>query len=338
MDKLKVTATGLDELNSWFLRRGAPFFANPLNKLFNKSLSTSTVPSQWKAALIRPLAKVKTPESCSDFRPISITPVLSRLMEKMVVRDFIYPAILSPSPKLSLADQFAFRPSGSTTAALIYLLEKITHLLETNPHVFVYAFDFSKAFDTVKHSTLFEKFAELPLPAHIHNWLADFFSNRLHCTNLSGLISHLNEITASIIQGSGLDPASYYVNASDMHPFKIFNSMGKFADDTYLIVAGKHASTRIAEIENVQNWATANNLRLNHSKSAEIIFTRPRLNQIVKNSLPHPVLGILRGSSIEILGVKISVNLSVSDHVRATIGSCAHAVALRSENAASSWT
>ena len=132
------------------------------------SLSTSTVPSQWKAALIRSLAKVKTPESCSDFRPISITPVLSRVMEKMVVRDFIYPAMLSPSPKLSFSDQFAFRPSGSTTAVLIYLLEKITHLLETNMHVFVYAFDFSKAFDTVKHSTLFEKFAGTT-PASTHS-------------------------------------------------------------------------------------------------------------------------------------------------------------------------
>ena len=48
--------------------------------------------------------------------------------------------------------------------------------------------------------------------------------------------------------------------------------MGKFADDTYLIVAGKNAATRIAEIENVQNWATANNLILNHSKSGEIIL------------------------------------------------------------------
>ena len=143
---------------------------------------------------------------------------------------------------------------------------------------------------------------------------------------MSLFLSKLKEITASIIQGSGLGPASYSVNASDLHPVNILNSMGKFADDTYLIVAGKNAATRIAEIENVQNWATANNLLLNHSKSAEIIFTRPRLNQIVKNSLPHPVLGIPRVSSIKLLGVTISENLSVSDHVRATIGSCAQSL------------
>ena len=103
--------------------------------------------------------------------------------------------------------------------------------------------------------------------------------------------------------------------------------MGKFADDTYLIVAGKNAATRIAEIENVQIWVTANNLRLNHSKSAEIILIRPKLHQIVKkNSLPHPVLRIPRVSSIKILGVTINENLSVSDHVRATIGSCAQSL------------
>ena len=52
----------------------------------------------------------------TDFRPVSVTPVLARLMEKVVVRELIYPALLSPPPDLTFADQFAFQPSGSTTA------------------------------------------------------------------------------------------------------------------------------------------------------------------------------------------------------------------------------
>ena len=326
LDTLKITATGLDKLPAWYLRVWAAAFAQPISKLFNISLCTSEVPKQWKTALIRPLPKIKIPESCSDFRPISITPVLSRVLEKIVTREYIYPAILEPCPGLSFSDQFAFRPSGSTTAALIFLLQKITHLLETNTHVFVYAFDFSKAFDTVKHSTLFEKFIELSLPPHIHNWLVDFFSNRLHCTSLDGVISTLKEITASIIQGSGLGPVAYSVNASDLHPINIFNSLCKFADDTYLIVAGRHASTRVAEIEHVQKWAAANNLCLNHSKSAEIIFIKSRLNTNIQFSSPQPILGIPRVNSIKILGVTISDKLSISDHIRTVIGKCAQSL------------
>ena len=83
-------------------------------------------------------------------------PVLSRVLGKIVVLEYIYSAILRPYQKLSFSYQFAFRPSGSTTAAIIFILQKITwnelllekKLLGTNTHVVVYAFDFSKALDT----------------------------------------------------------------------------------------------------------------------------------------------------------------------------------------------
>jgi len=71
-----------------------------------------------------------------------------------VVRQFIYPSILNPPPGLIFADQFPFRPTGSTTAALITILQRVTTLLESNLYVIVYALNFSKAFDTVRHNTL----------------------------------------------------------------------------------------------------------------------------------------------------------------------------------------
>jgi len=60
LDKLSSTATGLDQLPAWFLRLGAPVFYKPLTYLFNMSLSTSTVPHQWKLAAIQPVPKVPT--------------------------------------------------------------------------------------------------------------------------------------------------------------------------------------------------------------------------------------------------------------------------------------
>ena len=79
LDKLTNTATGLDYLPAWFLRLGAPIFCKPIARLFNKSIVTSVVPRHWKYASIRPvLKKNSTPVEHSDFRPISITPVLCR--------------------------------------------------------------------------------------------------------------------------------------------------------------------------------------------------------------------------------------------------------------------
>jgi len=94
---LLPTATGLDLLPAWFLRLGAPAFYKRLKYLFNKSIATSTVPLQWKNAIISPVPKISSPKDCNDYRPISVTPVLTRTTEMMVVRTFMYPALLTPT-------------------------------------------------------------------------------------------------------------------------------------------------------------------------------------------------------------------------------------------------
>jgi len=68
------------------------------------------------------------------------------MLQRFVVRQYIYAAILKPPPALSFSDQFAYRPTGSTTAAVITILHTVTHLLASNPYVIVIAIDFSKAF------------------------------------------------------------------------------------------------------------------------------------------------------------------------------------------------
>ena len=130
-----------------------------ITRLFNLSIATSTTPQQWKRATIMPVPKKPTPKEHADFRPISITPVLTRILERIIVKQFIYPAILSPPATLSFDDQYAFRPTGSPTAAIISLLHTVTNMLTSNPYVIVLSLDFSKAFDTVRHSTLMKKLA-----------------------------------------------------------------------------------------------------------------------------------------------------------------------------------
>jgi len=94
----------------------------------------------------------------------SITPVLSRLLERIVVRQFLYPAIITLFTPLSFTDQYAFRPTGSTTAALIAFLHSVTDLLSSNPFVVVLALDFSKAFDSIRHATFLRKLALVDIP------------------------------------------------------------------------------------------------------------------------------------------------------------------------------
>ena len=146
----------------------------------------AVVPSQWKKAWICAIPKVKNPTDNSHFRPISITPVLVRVMERMVVRKYLYPALNTSPTTLTFHDQYAFRPNGSTTATVISLLQTVSELLSTNLFVAVYALDFSKAFDTVRNATLLEKMATLDVPDYMYNWFVDFFAGHSHCTNFKG--------------------------------------------------------------------------------------------------------------------------------------------------------
>jgi len=162
LDHLWPTATGLDSILAWSLWLDAAIFTAPIAKLFNQSVLEGVVPCQWKWAIITPVPKVNKPKQPSDFRPISITSVLSRSFERYIIKSYIYPAQLEPPSGLDFTNQFAFRPTGSTDAAIISLLHTVLIILSANEYVRVIALDFSKAFDTIRYATLVEKNVKAP--------------------------------------------------------------------------------------------------------------------------------------------------------------------------------
>ena len=149
LDILKSSSPGLDNIPSWFLRILAPFLAKPLSDIYKLSLNRVFAPRQWKCSIITPVAKVPKPTECADFRPISVTPILSPLLGKTIVKNCLYPVLVNSKCGHLFREQFAFRPTGSTTSALISLTHEISNLLQKYLYVQVFALDFSKAFDTV---------------------------------------------------------------------------------------------------------------------------------------------------------------------------------------------
>ena len=109
----------------------------------------------------------------------------------------------------------------------------------------------------------------------------------VHCE-----ISTLASIQASVIQGSGLGPASYLVTAADIRPVSGGNCIIKFADDTYLIVPAENCGTSVAELAHIEDWAEKNNLRLNCTKTKEIVF-RAKGKRGSSALIPAPLLLLL---------------------------------------------
>ena len=84
--------------------------------------------------------------------------------------------------RLQFYDQYAFRPTVSTTAALVAIFHTICSMLSTDPYVRVDALDFRKAFDTVRYFTLMEKISDLAVPDQDYHWILDCLDRRSHCT------------------------------------------------------------------------------------------------------------------------------------------------------------
>ena len=152
LGKIKRTVTGPDGIPFWVWKEHAEILTPILSHIWNLSLHTHTWPMWWKRSNINPIPKVDIPKEKSDYRGINITPVIARAFEKVVHNTFVKEAV---EENLSTT-QFAYRESGNCTSALLAIQHFINKHLD-NPDcdaVRVFAMDFSKAFNSVRHELL----------------------------------------------------------------------------------------------------------------------------------------------------------------------------------------
>jgi len=314
---IKPTSAGPDCLPRWLLHDCSVELCDVVSHIVSRSVNSGVVPQQWKTAYVTPVQKANNPKTLSDFRPISVTSILSRLTEKIVVRKWLMPAV----PSCNIDDQFGFRPTGSTTCALVYLTHNVTEMLETNSYVRCLCVDFSKAFDVVDHSILYQKLACLSLPPAILQWLLSFLTNRTQSVKSGGRMSASRPINRGTIQGSGIGPANYIVMASDLRALSRFiNKLFKYADDTTLLVP-EHTDVQLEdEFQALKQWAENNKMILNMLKTKELVFHRPNPCLYV----PPPLLtDIERVNAIKLLGLLISDTFCFDEHLKNILTVCA---------------
>jgi len=134
----------------------------------------------------------------------------------------------------------------------------------------------------------------------------------VHCTKFCGIISSYKHINASIIQGSGLGPVNFLSLISRLKLLYAGNRIFKYADDCCLVIPASNIDTTDAELEHIAEWTRNCNLRLNHSKSCEIIIRRPRSKTF---DSPPPIAGIEWVEVLNVLGVLLSDRLGFSMHL-----------------------
>ena len=221
---------GHDKWHPYFLREIADAISIPLSILFQKSLKEGAHDS-WKKAIIAAIYKKGKKSDPGNYRPVSLTSVISKVMES-IVRDAMVAHLMKNN--LFTNDQHGFVPGRDCITQLLVCMEIWTQMIEDGVCFDVIYTDFSKAFDSVPHERLFIKMESLGIRGDILKWVKSFLTGREQCVNVDGAFSSWKKVISGIPQGSVIGPILFVIFINDM-PDAVKQCFCKlFADDCKL--------------------------------------------------------------------------------------------------------
>ena len=269
-------ANGPDGVSALMLKATAHSIAKSVTTIFNKSTKTGALPSEWKVSSVVPIPKGKDANQPSNYRPISLLSILSKLLEKHMYK-LILKHIESSTP-LAL-QQWGFRSGRSTVSALLDVTYNWLNTLDSGKEVCAVFFDLRKTFDSVPHRPLLEKLQSSGINSHILKWLYSYLHNREQYVVLNGKTSPCNRVISGVPQGSVLGPLLFliYINDSVREKLNTGSCVTMYADDLLLyrvINSAEDYKLLQDDINTLAKWVDNNHLTLNASKCKCMVISR----------------------------------------------------------------
>ena len=259
---------GPDKIHPILVKELAEQIVVPLSIIFNKSLQEGVVPDDWKLANVSPIFKKGNRTSASNYRPISLTSVICRLMES-ILRDTIVEHLKSNN--LIRSSQHGFMPHRSCLTNLLEFLEVVTKLIDEGHSVDLLYLDFARAFDKVPHARLMMKVRAHGITGKIADWIEQWLTNRKQRVVLNGTASEWADVTSGVPQGSVLGPTLFiiFINDIDNAVDTISILLKKFADDTKLgLVVDQYEQCMQVQkqLDSIYQWSKDWQMLFNHDK------------------------------------------------------------------------
>ena len=212
----------------------------PLTHVYNLSFVTGIVPSELKKAVVTPIFKSNDKKSFSNYRPISVLPCFSKILEKLMYKRVV--KFLDKHSILS-ENQYGFRKKRSTNLAIMELVTKISKAIDDKEYTMGVFLDLSKAFDTVNHNILLYKLEHFGIRGVVLEWFKNYLSNREQIVKYKLTVSNGLTIKCGVPQGSVLGPLLFLIYVNDITKSSQILSFILFADDTNLFFSHKDPET-----------------------------------------------------------------------------------------------
>ena len=312
---------GKDGISNIFLKDIAECIISPLTKIMNASLATGIVPEEMKMAKVVPIYKAKDPTHFINYRPISLLPAISKVLEKVVYRRLYNYISLN---EILYQSQYGFRSSHSTTYAVSELTSNILKGFDNKEITLAVFLDLSKAFDTVDHQILLKKLEHYGVRGVPLLWFKNYLIGRKQFVKYQSYESNLQNLEYGVPQGSVLGPLLFIIYMNDLISSLSICKAILFADDTTIYITGKDKKELFfemnSELLSLTEWFNANKLSLNISKTNYMVFCpkRMQINTADDNSCVLIISNeqIKEKNSVKFLGIHLDKHLEWTEHYK----------------------
>ena len=324
-------STGPDNIPTKFIKIVGEHLASPLTHIINTCISKQEFPHLWKIARVSPIPKVDEPLTNDDYRPVSILSALSKIYEKLALRQMAH--FLSDNdifnPNIS-----AYRKGHSTTTTMLAIRDDILKAMKKGEVTLAVMADFSKAFDTVAHETVLLKLHQLGFSKNSLRWITSYLTDQSQFVQIDDRTSEQVRVMFGVPQGSILGPVLFNLYVNDLS--KVLPSNVKshqYADDTTIYDHCKPSELQSCQAEvqgaltKLSTWSSECNLVLNPKKTKAMLLSTAQMSRT--HDLDEYLINLsVNGKELErvsstcLLGTQLNEHLIWIDEINNKISSC----------------
>ena len=305
-------APGPDNITPRVLKELSDVIAPILTIIYQSSIDSSKVPSDWKDANVTPIFKKGEQYEPANYRPISLTSVCCKVLEHILTSTIMdhleHHHILCP-------EQHGFRRKRSCETQLLEFTHELFVNMAGGKQTDILILDFAKAFDRVNHSLLVHKLNSYGIRGVLNQWISDFLDGRRQAVVINGARSNFIPVQSGVPQGSVLGPCLFLIYINDM-PDLLSSPVRLFADDTavYDIVASVDDQKHLQQnLDKLAEWEKRWDMLFHPKKCVTLPVTRRKKVLQPEYHLHGHTLEVAK--SVKYLGVTLRSDLNWIEHI-----------------------